>query len=344
MHSIRIHKHGGPEVLEIDDLPVPEPLPDQVRVKIKATSLNHMDIWVRSGLPGIGPLPLTLGCDAGGVVDTVGKNVSTLKSGDRVFLVPLYGCGKCVACAEGRINNCREFKIPGEHVNGVHVEFVCVPQTHAIKLADNLSFEEGAAFPLTFMTAWHMLVTKGQIKKDMNVLIMAAGSGVGAAGVQIAKHFGARVIATAGGEKKRALARELGADFVIDHYAENISQRVKEITERQGVDLILEHVGAKVWEDCMKSLGWGGKLITCGATSGAKVSLQLQHLFIKQQQIIGSTMGTAKELVQIHDLMAQGKLKAHVAKVFPYAQVREAHEYLEHSKNSDQFGKIVLKW
>lgn len=344
MHSIRVHKHGTPEVLQIDDIPIPEPTPDQVRVQIRASALNHMDIWVRNGMPGIADLPLTLGCDASGVIDTVGQNVTTLKPGDRVFLVPLYSCGKCVACTEGRINHCREFKIPGEHIDGVHSEFVCVPETHAIKLSDNLSFEEGAAFPLTFMTAWQMLVTKGQIRKDMFVLIMAASSGVSAAGVQIAKHFGARVITTAGGEKKRALARKLGADFVIDHYGENISKKVKEFTNRNGVDLILEHVGTKVWDECLKSLAWGGKLVTCGATSGPLVNLDLRYIFIKQQQIIGSTMGTAKELVQIHELLTQGKLKVKVGRVFPYTQVKEAHEYLEHSKDSDQFGKVVLKW
>lgn len=344
MHSLRIHKHGGPEVLQIDDLPVPEPVPDQVRVKIKVSSLNHMDIWVRNGLPGIAELPLTLGCDASGVVDKVGQNITTLKTGDRVFLVPLYGCKNCVACSEGRINNCRDFKIPGEHMNGVHSEFVCVPETHAIKLSDNLSFEEGAAFPLTFMTAWHMLVTKGQIKKDMDVLVMAAGSGVGAAGVQIAKHFGARVIATASGKSRLDKLLELGVDFVIDHYSENISARVKEITHKKGVDLILEHVGVKVWDECMKSLGWGGKLVTCGATSGPLVKLQLQHIFIKQQQIIGSTMGTIGELVEIHDLFARGQLKASVAKIFPHVEVRAAHEFLEDSKHSGQFGKVLLSW
>ena len=343
MRAIRIHKHGDPSVLQIDDLPMLTPADKEVLVKIRATSLNHMDIWVRNGLPGIGQLPLIPGCDASGVIESVGTSVTSLKKGDRVFLVPLYGCGHCQACLEERINNCRDFKIPGEHIDGVHREFVCVPESQVIKLADTLSFFEGAAFPLTFMTAWHMLAMGG-IKKDMSVLIMAANSGVGAAGVQIAKYFGAHVIATASGSSKIEHARSLGADHVVNHYKESISQRVKEITQRKGVDLIFEHVGAKVWDECMKSLGWGGKLVTCGSTSGPTVTINLPHLFIKQQQIIGSTMGTTKELRQIHDLLAQGKLKASVAKIFPYTEVREAHKYLEDSKNTDHFGKVILEW
>lgn len=341
MKTIRIHKHGGPEVLQIDDITEPTPKPNEVKIKTKATSLNHMDIWVRQGIPGIGELPLILGCDTAGVVEEVGTQVKNFQKGDRVFLFPLFSCGECKNCKKGLVNLCRKFQIPGEHVNGTHREYFSAPESHFIKLADNISFEEAAAFPLTFMTAWHMLVYNGKIEKDMDVLVIAAASGIGSAAVQIAKHFGVRVIATASGADKIQKTKELGADFVIDHYQESIAKRVKEITNKKGVELIFEHVGEKVWDDCLKSLAWGGKLVTCGATSGPNVCMDLRHIFIKQQQIIGSTMGTKEELIQIHELMAEGKLNSKVAKVFPFEHVKEAHEFLEKTKG---FGKVVLNW
>lgn len=341
MHSIRIHNHGGPEVLQIDDIPEPSPGPGEVKVKTMATSLNRMDVWVRAGIPGIGELPLVLGCDAAGVVESVGPGAKKFKPSDRVLLFPLFSCGHCPACLSGHVNLCREFKIPGEHVDGTHREFFCVPESNLIRLDDRIAFETAAAFPLAFMTAWHMLVANGEIGPGQTILVIAASSGVGSAGVQIAKHFGARVIATAGGKDKLSLARTLGADETIDHYAESISKRVKAFTAGKGVDVILEHVGEKVWDECLKSLAWGGRLVTCGATSGPDVRMDLRHIFIKQQRIIGSTMGTKPELEDIHRLVASGALKPNIAKTFPYTDVRAAHEYLEKSTG---FGKVVLTW
>lgn len=341
MLSIRIHRHGGPEVLQIDDVPEPSPGPHEVFVQTKATSLNHMDVWVRSGIPGIGKLPLVLGCDASGVVESVGSDVTGFKLGDRVLLFPLFSCGHCAACLSGRVSLCREFKIPGEHVDGTHREYFCAPETHLIKLDGRVPFETAAAFPLTYITAWHMLVANGKIAANQDVLVIAAGSGVGSAAVQIAKHFGCRVIATAGGKEKMELSRALGADATVDHYAESISKRVKEFTGGKGVEVIFEHVGEKVWDECLKSLAWGGRLVTCGATSGPHVKMDLRHIFIKQQRIIGSTMGTKAELEEIHRLVADGSLKPVVAKTFPYTEVRDAHEYLEKSKG---FGKVILTW
>jgi NADPH:quinone reductase-like Zn-dependent oxidoreductase len=341
MKAIRIHRHGGPEVLQIDDIPESTPKENEVKVRTKATSLNHMDLWVRKGIPGIGNLPLVLGCDLSGTVESVGKAVTRFKAGDRVVLFPLLSCGECKACKKGDVNLCRDFKIPGEHVDGTHREFVTAPESQLIKLDDRIDFATAAAFPLVYMTAWHMVVANGKIEKDMDVLVMAAGSGVGSAAVEIAKHFGARIITTASGVDKLAHAKKIGADHVIDHYAEKISERVKEITNKKGVELVIEHVGEKVFGECLKSLSWGGRLVTCGATSGPKISIDLRHIFIKQQQIIGSTMGRFDEFEKIHTLVANGELKPQIAKKFRFDDIKAAHEYLETSKN---FGKVILEW
>jgi len=341
MKAIRIHKNGGPEVLRIDDIDEPQPNPGEIKVKIMASSLNHMDLWVRKGMPGIGPFPLTLGCDGSGVVDEVGEGVTKLKTGDRVYLYPLISCKECQFCKSGLPNHCKDFKILGEHLNGVHCESICLPEEHVFPLADNVSFEEAAAFPLTFITAWHMLVHNGQVKEGDDVLIMGSSSGVGVAAIQIAKHFGATVIATAGSEEKMAKAKEQGADHVINHYKDSISKNVKEITNKKGADIVFEHVGEKVWQECLKSLAWSGKLITCGATSGPSVSLDLRHVFIKQQQILGSTLGTPDELQLVHDLIASQKISAPISRVFTPKEITDAHQFLE---DSQHVGKIVLKW
>lgn len=341
MKAIRIHKHGGPEVLKIEDIPEPQPGPGEVLVKVVATSLNHMDLWVRQGIPGIGDLPLTLGCDGSGVVHSLGEGAHDFKPGDRVFFFPLLSCGTCRFCAQGLVNHCPGLRLFGEHVNGTHSEFFCVAQKNLLKLADNISFTMGAAFPLVFLTAWHMLVTNAQLAQGDDVLVVAAASGVGTAAVQIAKHFGARVIATVGSEEKERQVRALGADVVINHKLSSISARVKEITQKKGVDIVFEHVGEKVWTECLKSLGLSGRLVTCGATSGPQVSLDLRHLFIKQQCIIGSTMGTLGELKKIHDIIARGELTVPIAKAFPFSEVAQAHTYLEKSLH---FGKVVLQW
>lgn len=341
MKAIRIHRHGGPEVLSVDELPRPTPGAREILVKTAFTALNHMDIWVRNGIPGIGALPLTLGCDLSGNVAEVGSEVGDFMCGESVLLIPLFTCGTCEACHAGRENLCRALKIPGEHVNGTHAEYFCAPAESFLKIPAGVGMEDSAGFPLAAMTAWHMVVTNGCIKAGMEVLVMAAASGVGSMAVKIAKHFGARVLATAGGKQKMEEARALGAFAVIDHYAEKISARVKALTDSKGADLIIEHVGEKVWDECLKSLAWGGRLVTCGATTGPKVHLDLRHLFIKQQQIIGSTMGTRRELESALALLGQGFLRPKIAVVYDYPRVREAHEFLESSKN---FGKVLLRW
>lgn len=341
MKAIRISEHGNQDVLKIVDLPEPVPKDDEVKIKIKASSLNHMDIWVRNGIPGIGELPLILGCDAAGEITEVGAETSLHKVGDRVFIFPLQSCENCKFCNTGKPNQCKDFKIYGEHIDGTHREFITLKEKYVLPLPKNLSFEEGAAFPLTFLTAWHMLMEKGELKHDEDVLIMAAASGIGVAAVQIAKIFGAKVIATASTKEKINHIKELGADEVIDHYNESISKRIKEITNKKGVELIFEHVGEKVWNDCLKSLAWSGRLVTCGATSGPKVTTDLRHIFIKQQKIIGSTMGTPKDMKEVCKLLEDGKIKPIVDKTFSFTEIKAAHEYLENSKN---LGKVVITW
>lgn len=341
MKAIRIHQHGGPEVLMIDDLPHPKPKDFEVKIAIHASSLNHMDLWVRRGLPGMAALPLILGCDGAGVIVECGSEVTDFNVNDRVVIFPMTSCGTCRFCVSGLENHCPKFKIFGEHQNGTHCEFICIPQSHVMKIPEKLDFAEAASFSLVYLTSWHMLVEKAQIKPGDDVLIVGAASGVGSAAIQIAKLFGAQVIATVGGAEKRDAALALGADHVIDHYKENIAGRVKEITHRKGVEIVYEHVGLKVWTDVLKSLAWAGKLVTCGATSGPVVETDLRHIFIKQQQIIGSTMGTRADMLQIIPFIAAQKLKPVIAKIFSYQEVRQAHEYLESSQN---FGKVVLDW
>lgn len=341
MKAIRIHKHGAADVLQIDEIHKPKPKKGEVLVRIKAASLNHMDLWVRKGIPGIGELPLILGCDGAGLVAEVGSGVKDFKCGDEVILYPLMNFTRAKTYAEENAKLSYNLTLLGEQVDGTHCEFIVMPATHVLKKPKGLDFFQAASFPLTFVTAWHMLVRKGRIEKGQDVLIMAATSGIGVAAVQIAKHFGARVIATGSGEERLKKLKDLGADDVLDHYKDPIAKTVKEMTQKKGVELIFEHVGEKVWAECLKALAWGGRLVTCGATSGPQIQMDLRHLFIKQQEILGSTMGSLDELIEICKAIEAKKIKPIVDKVFPYTEVQKAHEYLENEK---PFGKVVLDW
>ena len=350
-------------------MPEPTPRDNEIKIEVKATSLNHLDVWIRQGLlikSGAGrwpprtpgslalhysdarslqaldlPLPLVLGSDGCGVIDHTGSKVFSFKKGDRVFWNPGFGCGSCPACVSGNEALCTEYKILGENHDGVHCRFICLPENQVIQLPKSIPFEEGAAFPLVFMTAWQMLVVKAGIRPGQTVLIMAGASGVSTAGIQIAKLKGARVITTAGSTiaKKRVL--ELGADEVIDHYKEEIGKRALELTDGKGVDIVFEHVGAKVWKSALKALAKGGKLVTCGATTGAEVSINLRHVFMKHQQIIGSTMGNKRDLEEIVKWIGKKKLKPVIHRVLPYHDIAKGHEMLE---KGGIFGKIILRW
>jgi NADPH:quinone reductase-like Zn-dependent oxidoreductase len=305
---------------------------------VRACALNHLDIWVRKGLPGV-KLPHILGSDVAGEVVEVGEYVAAFKTGQRVLLAPMHYCGHCAKCVTGLQNQCREFTVLGNGVDGGNCELIAVPAANVIPIPDSLDFNQAASVPLVFLTAWHMLVGRAGIRPGQTVLVLGASSGVGIAAIQIAKFFHCRVITTAGDETKLEKGRELGADFGINHYKQKISEEVRKITNKEGVDIVVEHVGAATWDESVKSLKIGGTLVTCGATTGPNVALDLRHLFARQLTLLGSYMGTMGELHEVLRHVFAGRLNPVVDRVFPLSELRAAHEYLERSQ---MFGKIVV--
>jgi NADPH:quinone reductase-like Zn-dependent oxidoreductase len=338
MKAVRIHQFGGPEVLTYEDVPDPQPRKDQVLVRVRACSLNHLDVWVRKGLPGV-KLPHILGSDVAGEVVEVGEYVSGFKTGQRVLLAPMHYCGHCAKCVAGLQNQCREFTVLGNAVDGGNCELIAAPAASVIPIPESLDFNQAASVPLVFVTAWHMLVGRAGIRPGQTILVLGAGSGVGIAAIQIAKLFHCRVITTAGSEAKLAKGRELGANYGIDHYKQKISDEVRKITNKEGVDIVVEHVGAATWDESVKSLKTAGTLVTCGATTGPNVGIDLRHLFARQLSLLGSYMGTMGELHQVLKHVFAGRLKPVVDRTFPLGEIRSAHEYLE---KSQMFGKIVV--
>ncbi len=338
MKAVRIHEFGGPEVLRYEDAPDPVPRKDQVLVRVKACAMNHLDIWVRKGLPGV-KLPHILGSDIAGEIVEIGEYVTGFNPGQRVLLAPMHFCNHCAKCTAGLQNQCREFTVRGNGVDGGNCELVAVPAVSVIPIPDQLDFNQAASVPLVFLTAWHMLVGRAGIRPGQTVLILGASSGVGIAAIQIAKLFQARVITTAGDENKLVRGRALGADYGINHYTQKISEEVKKITNREGVDIVVEHVGAATWEESVKSLKPAGTLVTCGATTGAAAAIDLRFLYSRQLSILGSYMGTMGELHEVLQHVFAGRLKPVVDRVFPLKEARAAHEHME---KSQMFGKIVL--
>ncbi len=338
MRVVQIARHGGPEVLELVDRPVPVPAENLVLVKIHSAALNHLDIWVREGFPGI-PLPIIPGSDGAGVVADTGKGSSDFKPGDKVLIQPVTYCGECSHCQAGRENFCRKFGIFGETRDGTNCEYLLVPEKNLRHVPPNLNLTEAAAFPLVAETSYTMLIRRAQLRKDETVLIWGAGSGIGSMAIQIAKWKGAYVIATAGSDRKLELATQLGADLVIDHYLEDVDEVVRSVVGKRGVDVVFEHVGEATWDTSLKLLAKGGRIVTCGATTGARVNLDLRHLFYKQQSILGSTMGDVAGFDEILELVSDGVIKPVIDKVFTLGEIRSAHRYLA---RGDQFGKVLL--
>jgi len=343
MKAVRIHQFGGPEVLTYEDVHDPRPRKDQVLIRVRACALNHLDIWVRQGLPGVN-LPHILGSDIAGEIVEVGEYVTDLtsnglKAGRRVLVAPMHFCNRCSKCVAGLQNQCRHFTVLGNGVDGGNCELIAVPAANVIPIPDSLDFNQAASVPLVFVTAWHMLVGRAGIRPGQTVLVLGAGSGVGIAAIQIAKLFHCRVITTAGDEAKLAKGRELGADYGIDHYKQKISAEVRKITNKEGVDIVVEHVGAATWDESVKSLKSSGILVTCGATTGPNVGIDLLHLFARQLTLLGSYMGTMRELHEVLRHVFAGRLKPVVDRVLPLSELRAAHEYLE---KSQMFGKIVV--
>jgi NADPH:quinone reductase-like Zn-dependent oxidoreductase len=338
MKAVRIHQFGGPEVLTYEDVPDPQLRKDQVLVRVRACSLNHLDIFVRKGLPGV-KLPRIPGSDVAGEIAEIGEYVSGFKVGQRVLLAPMHYCGHCEKCVAGLQNQCREFTVLGNGVDGGDCELIAAAAANVIPIPDVLDFNQAASVPLVFVTAWHMLVGRAGIRPGQTVLVLGASSGVGIAAIQIAKLFHCRVITTAGDESKLAKGAELGADYGINHYKQKISEEVRKITNKVGVDIVVEHVGAATWDESVKSLRSSGTLVTCGATTGPAVNIDLRHLFARQLTLLGSYMGTMKELHEVLGHVFAGRLKPVVDRAFPLKDIRTAHEYLE---NSQMFGKIVV--
>jgi NADPH:quinone reductase-like Zn-dependent oxidoreductase len=340
MKAVRFHKHGGPQVLQYEDAPDPVPNNDEALVRVKACALNHLDIWARHGLSNVEILmPHISGSDIAGVVEWVPRDEEELRKGDEVIVNPGMGCGRCDKCLAGKDNQCRYYTIIGYGNDGGYAELVKVRRTHLIKKPEGMTFEEAASFPLVFETAYHMLVTKARVGPGDTVLVLAANSGVGSAAVQVAKLHGAEVIATAGDDEKMKRAKELGADHTIDHYKQDILAEVKRITEKRGVDIVVEHVGKATWERSVKALAKGGRLVLCGATTGSDVPTDLRYVFNRELTIYGSYMAGMGELLEVVKLFRERRLKAVVDSVYPLAEAKEAQSKLESSKH---FGKIVL--
>jgi NADPH:quinone reductase-like Zn-dependent oxidoreductase len=340
MKAVTIHQHGGPEVLQYGDAPEPQIKANEVLIRVRACSLNHLDLFVRAGIPGLRfAFPHVLGSDIAGEVVRTGDLCERVKPGMRVLLSPGVSCRQCEQCVSGRDNQCRRYTLFGTGVPGGNREYMAAPEYAVIPIPDQLGFEEAAAAPLVFLTAWHMLFSRAHMEAGEDVLVLAASSGVGMAAVQIAKMFHCRVIATAGGEQKMAKAKELGADFVLDHYTQDISAEVKKITGKRGVDIVFEHVGAATWSKSVESLAVDGRLVTCGATTGYDVKVDLRFLFSKQQSLLGSYMGTLGELHRVLKFVFRGDLKPVVDRVYPMAEIAAAHQRLE---NKEQFGKVVV--
>lgn len=341
MKAIVYSEHGRPEVLRYTEVPTPEIGVGEILVRVRACALNHLDLWLRKGIPGMPvPLPHIPGSDIAGVVEKVGDKVTNVKPGQKVLLQPGISCGQCAKCLAGDDNQCRGYTLFGEGVDGGCAEFVKSPAVNAVPMPDNITFEEAAAFPLVSLTAWHMLITRAQLKPAETVLVLAAGSGVGGAAIQISKAAGARVITTAGSDEKLAKARELGADAVINHSTQEISAEVKRLTDRRGVDVVFEHVGQATWDQSIRSMTPGGRLVTCGATTGYVGNLDIRYLFTRQLSILGSFMGSKPELFSALELLRRGLLKPVIDVVMPLADCAKAHQRLEHR---EQFGKIVLR-
>lgn len=340
MKAVFFNEHGGPEKLIYGELPDPEPGPNDVLVRVKAAAMNHLDLWMRRGLPGREVAkPHVSGCEGAGEVVRAGSGVENWKEGDAVVITPAWSCNRCEYCLSNQDSLCLQYGMLGVQRRGCFAEYVAAPAQTLYPLPAELSYEQAASIPLVFITAWHMLVYRAKIRPGEDVLVQAAGSGVGIAAIQIAKLHGARVFATASTDQKLQKAKELGADILINYKEKNFAHEIRVITGKRGVDIIFEHVGAEQWDKNMLALARGGRLITCGATSGPNVQIDLRHVYSRQLSIIGSYMGGKKDLLDVFRFVAQGKLKPVIDSVFPLSELRKAEEKME---DRNVFGKIVV--
>ena len=338
MKAVFLEKHGGNDVLQYGDRPDPEPGTGEVRVALRASALNHLDIFVRDGIPGV-PLPMIPGGDGAGVVDRLGAGVSGISPGDRVLIQPGLYDGTCESCRAGEQSLCVRFQILGEHVPGTLAEFVVVPARNVFPIPSGFSFAKAAAFPLAYQTAWRMVVGRSAVRPGETVLVHGAGGGVAGAAIEIALLVGARVLATTSGEEKMARLRDSGVELAVDYRKEDVLAAVRAHTGKTGVDVIVDSVGESTWMTSLKAAARGGRIVTCGATSGPNPKEEIRLIFWKQLSILGSTMANDREFRALYSSVAAGKLKPRVDRVFPLSQAREAFAYMEEGR---QNGKIVL--
>lgn len=345
VRAIAFRSHGGPEVLEEMDVDIPDQVPaGKVRVRVAAVALNHMDLWVRRGLPNLKlELPHRLGCDIAGTVEGVGEGVASIASGTKILVSPGVSCGVCEACLGGRDNFCRRYHILGESTQGGYIELLDVPAANVLPFPGNLAVPDAAAIPLTFLTAWQMVVDKAKVARGQTVLVHAAGAGVSVAAIQMCKALGARVIATSTSAAKLERARALGADEVIDSTTQDFVVEAKKMTGKRGVDVVLDHVGGDLFAKSLLAMANGARLVTCGATAGFTPAIDLRHVFFRQLEILGSTMGSKGTLFGILREVESGALKPIVDRVLPFTTegAREAHRVLE---GRQAFGKVVLSF
>jgi NADPH:quinone reductase-like Zn-dependent oxidoreductase len=341
MKAVRFHQYGGPEVLRYEDVPDPVRGAEQVLVRVKACALNRLDIWARVGPPRTKvSLPHISGSDISGVVEEVPAGETELQKGAEVIVNPGVGCGRCEKCLTGKDNQCRYYGIIGSETDGGYAELVAVPRRNILPKPERMDFVQAASFPLVFLTAYHMLVTKADVKPGDTVLVLGASSGVGVAAIQIAKAHGANVIATAGTDWKLKKAVELGADSVVNYTTQDIVQEAKKYTEGRGVDIVIEHVGDATWDKSIRSVGKGGRIVTCGATTGYEAVTDLRYLYSKEITIYGSFMGGAGELFRVLELFRQRRLRPVVDREFALSAAAEAQTRME---KGEHFGKLVLK-
>lgn len=342
MKAVRFHEHGGPEVLRYEDAPDPAlGGPDDALVRVKACALNHLDVWGRIGPPYSKPqLPHIPGCDIAGVVEDAPPEEEEFQRGAEVVVNPGIGCGRCVKCLSGMDNQCRRYTIIGNESDGGYAELAVVPRKNLVPRPERMDFVQAASVPLSFLTAYHMLVTKAKVKAGETVLVLGAGSGVGVAAIQVAKAFDANVVATAGSDAKLRKAVELGADHTINRKTEKVSEEARKYTEGRGVDVVVEHPGKATWDESIRSVAKGGRIVTCGATTGYDAVTDLRYVFSKEITVYGSYMAGAGELLMVFELFKQRRLRPVVDIAMPLEKAKEAQERME---SDEHFGKIVLR-
>jgi NADPH:quinone reductase-like Zn-dependent oxidoreductase len=344
MKATRFHEFGGADVLKFEDASIPRIGPNDVLLQLKAAALNHLDLWVRSGDREKNiSFPHIPGSDGAGIIAEVGSSVDFVKAGDKVLISPGISCGHCEMCLGGKDNLCRTYHVLGTKEDGTYADFVKVPANNVLPIPEGLDFNQAAAIPLVFLTAWHMLVGLTKIKPGETVLIHAAGSGVGSAGIQIAKLVGAHVITTAGSEEKLTKAKSLSADEVINYKDKDFVEEVKRLTSKRGVDIVFEHTGGEVFEKSILAMAKGGRIVTCGATDDYLGKIDLRYVYAKHLTLFGSFMGTKREMIEVLKFFRKGegniRLKPVIDSVFPLEKAFDAHKRMEDRKN---FGKIVL--